>query len=59
MPDKVEPMLSKVIDLERELGRLRQVLLERGGDMEIGQDAVDRLQSIREELREILPDQIS
>jgi metallo-beta-lactamase family protein len=59
LPDRSESMLRAVIDLENELGRLRRVLIQRGGDMEIGQDAVDRLQSIREELREILPDQIS
>jgi metallo-beta-lactamase family protein len=58
-PDRAGSMLSKVIDLEHELGRLRQLLQERGGDMEIGQDVLDRLRSIQEELREILPGQIS
>jgi metallo-beta-lactamase family protein len=59
LPDRTESMLSKVLDLEHELGRLKKALQKRGGEMEIGQDAVDKLQSIREELREILPDQIS
>jgi metallo-beta-lactamase family protein len=54
-PDRAGSMLSKVIDLEHELGRLKQVLQKRGGDIEIGEDVRDRLTSIQEELREILP----
>jgi len=59
LPERTESMLSTVTGLEQELERLRQVFLERGGDREIGQDEVDRLQSIREELRQMLPEQIS
>lgn len=59
LPDTAESMLSKVLDLEHELGRLKQVLQKRGGDIAKDEDAIARLQSIQEELREILPDQIS
>jgi metallo-beta-lactamase family protein len=59
LPERTETMLSTVTGLEQELERLRQVILERGGDREIGQDEVDRLQSIRDELREMLPEQSS
>jgi metallo-beta-lactamase family protein len=54
--DIKEIMLSKVIDLQHELDRLKQVFQKRGGDIEIGEDEVERLTAIQGELREILPD---
>ncbi len=54
LPDKRESILRTVTDLEQELERLRQVLLERGEERDIGQDEIDKLQSIREGLREVL-----
>jgi len=59
LPDTRESMLSTIADLEQELERLRRVLLERGSEREIGKDEIDRLQSIREELGELLPEQSS
>jgi len=59
LPDRTESMLSTFTDLEQELERLRSVLLEKGGEREIGQDEVERLRSIREELRQMLPEQSS
>jgi metallo-beta-lactamase family protein len=55
-PDGTEAMLSTVLDLEHELGRLKHVLQKRGKDMAMNEDAAGRLQSIRDELRNMLPE---
>jgi len=59
LPDRAEAMLSAVLDLEHELGRLKRALQKRDGGMAINEDAADRLQSIRDELKDMLPEQIS
>jgi metallo-beta-lactamase family protein len=59
LPDSTGSMLSTVADLEHELERLRNILLEKGTGREVGQNEADRLQSIRNELRKMLPEQSS
>ena len=57
MPDRAEAILSTVLDLEHELERMKQALQKRGEDTEISQDEIDRLQSMRDELHDMLPEQ--
>jgi metallo-beta-lactamase family protein len=53
--DLKKDMLNAIVDLEKELDRLKRRLKRREKDQEIGSDEIDRLKYVEEELQQIMP----
>ena len=54
MPDMITLMLNTIIDLENELNLLRKKVKSKEADAKIGEDDVDQLKYVKEEIQQIL-----